>query len=50
MKVKCAMWNEQIHGLAINYILAFLPKQEPIRALDVEGMKSSSRIDLKVVS
>jgi len=50
MKVEGAMWNERLHGLAINYSAAFSPKQEPIKALDVEGMKSSSRIDLKVVS
>jgi hypothetical protein len=50
MKVECVMWNERIHGLAINYNFASMPEQEQIRTLDVEGMESSSKIDLKVVS
>jgi hypothetical protein len=43
------MQNEWINGLTINHSLAPLPKQERMRALDAEEMKSSSKIDLKNV-
>jgi hypothetical protein len=44
------MQNEQIDGLTINHNLAPLPKQEQMRALDVEEMESSSKINLRDVS
>jgi len=48
-KLKCAMWNEQINGLATNHSPATLHKQKQMRALDVEEMESSSKIDLRDV-
>jgi len=50
LKVNCAMWNEQIDGLAISHNPAPLPKQEQMRALEAKEMESSSKIDLKDVS
>jgi hypothetical protein len=44
------MQNEWIDGLTINHNFAPLPKQEQMRDLNVEEMKSSSKIDLKNVS
>ncbi len=50
MKVKCAMWNKQINGLAINHNTIPLPKQKQMQVLDVKEMESSSKRDLKIVS
>jgi hypothetical protein len=44
------MWNEDIDNLTINHNLTPLLEQERMRALDVEEMESSSKIDLKDVS
>jgi hypothetical protein len=50
MKVKCAMRNKQINGLTINHSPTPLPKQKQMWALNVEQIKSCSKIDLKDVS
>jgi len=50
MKIKCAMQNELIDDLAINYCLDPLLEQEQMRALITKGMKLSFKIDLKDVS
>jgi hypothetical protein len=47
VKVECVMWNERIDDLATNHSPTPLPKQEWMRALDVEEMKSSSKINLR---
>jgi hypothetical protein len=49
VKVKCVMRNEWIYGLTTNHSFAPLPEQERMWALDVEEMKSPSKIDLKDV-
>ncbi len=49
MKIKCVMRNEWIDGLTINHSPTPLHKQEHIRAMDVEEMESSSKIDLRDV-
>jgi hypothetical protein len=50
VKVKCAMWNEQIDGLTTNHNPDPLPKQKHMRVLDVKEIESSSKIDLRDVS
>jgi hypothetical protein len=51
VNIKCAMQNEQIDGLTTNHTPNPLPKQKWMRALDVEEMESSSKInDLRDVS
>jgi len=50
VKVKCAMWNKWIDDLKINRSPTPLPEQEQIWILDVEEMKSSSKIDQRDVS
>jgi len=49
VKIKCAIQNERIYGLAINHSPTPLPEQEQMQVLDDEGMESSSKIDLKDV-
>ncbi len=49
VKVKCAMRNKQIDGLATNHIPTPLPEQEQMRALDAKEMESSPKISLKDV-
>jgi hypothetical protein len=49
VKIKCAIQNERIYGLATNHNLAPLLEQEQMQALNDEGMVSSSKIDLKDV-
>jgi hypothetical protein len=49
VKVKCAIWNKQIDGLAINNSFAPLIEQGQMWALEVEEMEPSSKIDLKDV-
>jgi hypothetical protein len=49
MKVNCAMRNEQIDDLTINHSLTPLFEQKQMRALEVEEMELSSKIDLKDV-
>jgi hypothetical protein len=50
VKVKYAMQNKQIDGLATNHNPAPLPKQKRMRNLDVEEMESYSKIYLRDVS
>jgi len=49
MKIECAMRNEWIDGLVINYSFGLLLKQEQMRTLIAKKIKSSSKIDLKDV-
>jgi hypothetical protein len=49
VKVKCVMWNERIYGLAINHSPTLLLEEKRMWVLDVEEMKSFSKIDLKDV-
>jgi hypothetical protein len=41
------MWNEQIDDLTINHSPTPFLKQEQMWVLDVEGIESSSKINLK---
>jgi hypothetical protein len=50
VKIKCVMQNEQIDGLVTNHSHAPLPEQERTWSLDVEEMKSFSKINLRDVS
>jgi hypothetical protein len=50
VKIKCAMWNEQTDGLAINHSYAPSPKQEWMWTLDAKEMESSSKINMEGVS
>jgi hypothetical protein len=47
VKIKCVMWNEQIDDLTINHSPTPFLKQEQMWVLDVEGIESSSKINLK---
>jgi hypothetical protein len=49
MKMKCAMQNEQIDDLTINHSPTPLLEQEGMWALNVERIKSLSKINLKDV-
>jgi hypothetical protein len=50
VKVECAMRNEQIDGVETNHNLAPLLEKKWMRAMDVEEMESSFKMDLKDVS
>jgi hypothetical protein len=50
VKVKCAMQNEWIDGLATNHSPTPLLEQKRMRVLDVEKIESSSKMYLKDVS
>jgi len=49
VKVEYVMENEHIDGLATNHSLTPLPKQEQMRALNVNVMESFFKIELKDV-
>jgi hypothetical protein len=48
--IECVMQNKQIDDLTTNHSLAPLLEQKWMQVLDVKGMESSSKIDLKGVS